>query len=472
MALKINSSKVSDLRNRGIEIYYKENTSPVQNQIVLANAGDYVTLKTIDSDYRIRSTSTNISFDHRFTTYYLDKEVLGDAEGIKFTLTNNNASIIGSSEVLANVSAVTELIPVPEGLNFNSDFMRDLENNHSSIYLNDVEQINPFKALENDVVKIVVDDGYLINPTTTKISYYYHFQNNYISLNFSEDNKSFTFTIDGTLANDAFTPVSSIQIEEDVPIITGVSLNNVYLIDVLTLGEINANRYLVSINDEVADLDLGQFILSLGLAPVEFFNGVQTSKESIKLGYKTLTDVRGDLINSDLITLNMGEIELPNNSTILNNGLVLTLYLPFTSGIVLDSKAMGTTISIEAAYNVYTLTATYNIYSNAELIHSENFNLGLNVPFSQGVNLITSGGVDNASFTDRLESGILTPYIEVLSVDADLTGGEFYTPMIDDAKLIEFKGYAVVNDIKMAALPTARETELLNSLLKNGVHIL
>lgn len=174
------------------------------------------------------------------------------------------------------------------------------------------------------------------------------------------------------------------------------------------------------------------------------------------------------IINSDIITVNLGNINIPRT---YNNALDFInvnpeLILPFCNGSInIDPEyILGSTVNIQMKINIINGATTINLKSDKVdgFFTVSNTTLGADYPFYNRSNVLQKAFEPNQAINN-----ILTAYVIVES--------PIYTTSLIKSKkeglLTDIKGDVIVDDIKLNVLATSEEKAELITLLKNGVFI-
>lgn len=308
-----------------------------------------------------------------------------------------------------------------------------------------------------------------------KPSIYMNYYNNSIVVIYftlSEDKKTATLTIPEVVrGNDIYGFVSKTEQKTNV-----VGTNNVYLINEQILKQVNAKRFKVvsdggdTPNETV--YDYGQFILSLLSIPFTVPADNILQPESIILANFD-TGVSAPKINTDIIEINLGEIEVvgASNNLLDYANTVALLHLPRMDTVAIDLEyVINQKIKIVYLLDCYTGKATVNIYSdkiNSPIV-TKTVDIGVNIPYA---NTHNNAVLDNGNIEIGGDNGVKTPFIELVKSDTLLSDGLFTIPVVDEAILNTATGFIQVENVELKTGALRNEKEMLLNILNNGVII-
>jgi hypothetical protein len=227
-------------------------------------------------------------------------------------------------------------------------------------------------------------------------------------------------------------------VKSDKPTPPPVSLyNSAYKIDAQKLHNLrNFNIGFISHGD-VQSLDLSGYVVACyqmrGAVPTE---GSQT----IYLG-KNNTNTQGEIITQEVLAFDCGSIDLTG---IEADESTVQVWLPF-SGFKSVENAVGHVLSIDYAMHVGTGNGVYSIYLDDTLVGSQDADNAYNLPLR-----ITSATVQSQSSNPMTLAELKT--FALAEVAGDWVKGVSY------------------DKVRVENVPcTARERELLESVIKDGV---
>lgn len=227
-------------------------------------------------------------------------------------------------------------------------------------------------------------------------------------------------------------------VKSDQPTPPPVSLyNSAYKIDAQKLHELrNFNIDFISQGD-VQSLDLSGYVVACyqmrGAVPTE-------GSQPIYLG-KSDTNTQGEIITQEVLAFDCGSIDLTGIET---DESTVQLWLPF-SGFKSIDNAVGHVLSVEYAMHVGTGSGVYSIYLDDTLVDSQDADNAYNLPLR-----ITSANVQSQSSNPMTLAELKT--FALVEVAGDWVKGVSY------------------DKVRVENVPcTARERELLESVIKDGV---
>ncbi len=251
-------------------------------------------------------------------------------------------------------------------------------------------------------------------------------------------------------------------------------INNVYVVDSDIVAAVNAERFSYSFGaDEDSFSDYGIFISSLVELPFIVDPALIAGGNTIKLGDISLVTT-ADQLNTDIISLDLGEITIPetHNNLIDFSNIIVNLHLPYSSPISIDVRQIvGETISIEYLVSVYSGEATINLRStkvDGAVFHSTTVKMGIDVPYSS---TDQTPQVENATLNKLGNNGVTIPFVELVKNDFVLPNGFFTIPIIDEGQLSGEVGYITVDNVELEVEALSNEKELIISRLASGVII-
>ena len=244
----------------------------------------------------------------------------------------------------------------------------------------------------------------------------------------------------------------------------------IYLVDNDILNSVS-NKLFLSGSSEQPFKDVSQFILQVKQYPFKIPNKYVGGNSNVILG-ESDTGVLSPTILDDVVKIDLGSINVVGRekSFLDYSGVTTILHLPYAQPIILDTNyVVDETISIEYLVSCYTGEVTINITSTktGNVVESVKFDMGYIVPFINRVDQT----VKNEDVNLGGDNGVRTPYIEMVVVDSVLSDGFFTIPVIDEKKLIDNKGYVVVENINLVSKANKTNKDLILNILNSGVVI-
>lgn len=201
-------------------------------------------------------------------------------------------------------------------------------------------------------------------------------------------------------------------------------------------------------------------LIQLGFKLPESVIGPET--EIVIGGNKT--GVRSERVISDLIRVDLGEIEVTDlsNSTIDHTTVIYELTLPFASNVVeLDAEdVVGKKVRVEYVLEPYNGSLTLNLYNGGELpFHSSKDSVGRDLP----IHLFNNLEVQQGSLKG-LSNGFTRATIKARR--AELVEGEFSNLIKVNDVLGNNPGYVEVVNAEIRGIPNS---DKVLTLLKGGI---
>ena len=347
-----------------------------------------------------------------------------------------------------------------------------------NVFVNDVLlTASGLNVYANDVIKIVAKTGYDL---TGNNEFFNNKTLSTVKFGIDETKNIGTLVVSGNVPTEpdfVFNTVAEPVVipPDDYNPIDNLKrgVNNIYLLDKVKAREIMGKAFQRSDGDGGVK-DMSEYILNLINIPF----GVNISYVIADSNVKIVdfdTGILGTELNTDMIIVNMGFIEIPkiNNDLSDFENVQVMLHLPYGNEIELNpNDVIGYKINIYYWLDVYTGKATINVYSTKtkELIASQKIDLGVNVPFNKTFGKNPSNNEFN-SIKETGYNGVNTAYVEVKQYDLILKDAFFTNPIIDESVLTDVKGYIDVENIQLNVNAMLQEkTEILN-LLRQGVII-
>lgn len=300
-------------------------------------------------------------------------------------------------------------------------------------------------------------------------SVYFSKQNNMgetsvLSAEVSEDYKTATVTLEDPSVYGLSTWGLTVLTNQVVESVTGK--NNVYLFNIDKLGDLNAVRFVGQGSDV---FDYGQFILNILELPFPIDEALILEPEAVVLG-NLKTSVEAPKITTDIITLDLGLISVPNveNNLLDYANTITVLNLPWADSFAVETKyVIGESIGVIYNIDCYSGIATIHITSTKVngIILTRTVDLGLNIPYMGGKTI----GTENFNIQLGGDNGVRIPYINVLRSKAILPDGFFSVPIVDEGLISSVTGFLTVDDVDLSSGATRNEKREIINQLRNGV---
>ena len=230
----------------------------------------------------------------------------------------------------------------------------------------------------------------------------------------------------------------------------------------------------VDLGDESKD-EVAPFIINLLRLPFTVPNKYIGDKTVIKIGNRVYdTDYDGirkaETIENDLITIDLGYIEVPHkyNNTYDFVNTDIYLNIPNSQKISLPIEyVIGYNVSIEFIINLFNGEGTLNIYSSKTdtVIHSEVMQLGQEIPFFMNKEKTSVG---NVNIQPIVNNKIKQPFIEVIR-NKPINDDMFLNKVEKTGYLRDITGYAEITNVNLNIEATTDEISKIESILKEGV---
>ena len=248
--------------------------------------------------------------------------------------------------------------------------------------------------------------------------------------------------------------------------------NNVYEVNDDQLKLLATQRF-VSMPDGGEQIDYGKYILGLIELPFTIDPAMVIDQQNISLG-PLGTSINADYLNSDLIRLDLGTINVvgTKGNFLDYKDTVAKLHLPYCDSIALDLEmVIDQTISVEFLISLYDGTAIVNVRSSKtdDIITTQNIDMNISIPFGAVNEYPSKNNPSNIKLGG--DNGIRTAFIELLRNDAVLESGFFTVPIVDEKPLTGYNGFVRVEEINLSSKATSYEKDLIVNKLNAGVII-
>lgn len=245
--------------------------------------------------------------------------------------------------------------------------------------------------------------------------------------------------------------------------------NKVYIVDAEKIFEFS-NIPIMPPSDtgEASDFNVTDYIIGLLSIPFKLPDDVSDGDSAITMG-NLVTDILAPVVNSDLITIPLGEIAVGDfkGNSLDHVSTEYTLILPFIdSEIDLNPEwVVDKVITVEYRLDVYSGDITVNVYNgNDAPIVSTKTSVGRMIPFK------TTRALESVIGNNQgIENGLLSAYIR--KSFKRMIEGDFSNLISDEGILGDFTGYVrgEVSNLKTRA--SLSEKQQILSLLQSGVFI-
>lgn len=293
----------------------------------------------------------------------------------------------------------------------------------------------------------------------------------YLEFSISADGKTATLETDSIILRldiNAKTIVAQPSPPANSDGVTG--FNHLYLLDKTILKSISKERFFAEEGDNV--IDLAQYILNIVELPFEIDDSLKGLETPITLGRHLLETKAIELLD-DEISINLGEIYVPNkyNNVYDYVNTDVYLHLPFSEKIKLDVEyVINETVGIHYIIDLYSGETTINITSTkigGNIFHSQKIKIGRNIPFIRKSGDVTGDTTSN----NGLNNKIYQPFIEVIRNKPYELDNPFNDDITVKTKLINEKGYVVVDNILLNTNASLDEKNRIIRTLQSGVYI-
>lgn len=287
-------------------------------------------------------------------------------------------------------------------------------------------------------------------------------------------NKQIPMTIleDGSaiLENTTLTTTGIIEVrEKSAPTPSTLGFNHAYVLSEEQLNSLSNDRFTTGLDN--SPIDLGKFFISLIQTPFMIPDELKGTDSNIILGnYKVET--KGTELLLDVIEIDLGVINIPlkyNNAYDFVETKTI-LHLPFVENIDLPIEyVVGQTISIKYIFDVYSGETIINLSSSKiqdNIFYSTKNNVGRNIPFVRNDSDVMGSQQTSIGFNNDLT----LPFVEVIR-NEPYNSSLFSDETIKQTKLINEKGYVVVENIHLILNTNSNEYDNIINRLKEGVFI-
>lgn len=240
---------------------------------------------------------------------------------------------------------------------------------------------------------------------------------------------------------------------------------NLYLTNKDELTLLSKERYQ---SIEGTTVDFGDYITNLYNTPFKIPSNIVGGESDIILG-NFKTSVTSSLLISSKFIIDMGVIEVTEkyNNVYDYSNVMYVLHLPYFDKIYLDSEyVVNQSIKIEYVFDIYTGSATANIYSSFidSIIESRSNIIVSQIPFIQKQTNAVIGNITTVN-----KNNIVSPFIEVVRNIPYNVNTIFGGETIEYGVIGDYKGFTCCENVLLNSRATNTEKEEIIKLLNEGV---
>lgn len=336
----------------------------------------------------------------------------------------------------------------------------------TSLYINSVLVEIPTDVIDGDFLEVKSVGNFKIESCSIFYSDSYGGSST-IAFKISDDEKSASKTLSqgSELSRAGFL----LETFEDVPEIVGI--NNVYLMVQEEVRSLNKNRFITIGGTDSNDvIDYGKYIINILEIPFKIDPDYFLNVEKIKLGDKEI-ETSSQKISSDKIKLDIAKIKVDEkySNSLDFESTVCELFLPLTDKISLEPEiCVGYEITVELVIDLYVGAGVYYIYSskNADLVSFSNIDFDVKIPLAN----TTGTEINSLNITQKTSTKkwVSFPFVQVKR--NKVKTGQLFNSYYEDYGLLT-KGYKVVDEIEIDFCDNNEESEILETILKQGILI-
>ena len=242
------------------------------------------------------------------------------------------------------------------------------------------------------------------------------------------------------------------------------AFTNIYLTNKDELALLSKERYQPFDNSKI---DFGDYITNLYNTPFKVPLNIVGGSSDIVLG-SFKTSVSSTLLNSSKFIIDMGTIKVTEkyHNVYDYSNVMCILHLPYFDKIYLDSEyVVNQSIKIEYVFDIYTGSATVNVYSSFidSIIESRTNIIVSQIPFLQKQTHAVIGTITTVN-----KNNIVSPFIEVvrnLPYKVDTIIDEIITYGV----IGDYTGFTRCENILLNSSATNIEKDEIIRLLNDGV---
>ena len=403
----------------------------------------------------------------------LEKYILNSA---KFTVNGlvdefeivDNAGFyqVATADLLSDLTVNTEAPPVPP-LHVITQADLDVFNNSSAeLFIDGVKAVVGTKLHYDKLIQVNALNGAVFRAESVglKTSYWRYF------FDLSENDTVATRTISKPMFVETVEFFFCTTYQPRPPLVKGY--NNVYKLTDAELKDITLARFEGGTKDN--PIDYGKYILGLISLPFKLDESYLLESEGIILGDGVFS-ATGTLMATDTIIYNLGDIKIVGEYQDFRDfkNVEAILHLPYAEKISIPPEyVINETINISYTVNLYDGVALITVKSSkigGKAIITDSTDLNISVPFSIGENIPERNKPSNIRLGG--DNGIYKAFIEILQNEFINTDNALDVFIKDFGKLTDFKGFCTVENINFAGVINQTESEMILSMLRNGVII-
>lgn len=425
----------------------------INNVLAVASSqvmeGDSVRIETIDN-YILNSASFTVNS-------LLDEFEIVDNVGFYQVVT---------ADLLSDLTVVTEAPPAPP-LHIITQADLDVFNNSSAeLFIGGVKAVVGTPLHYDELIQVNALNGAVFRAESVglKTSYWRYF------FDLSENDTVATRTITKPMFVETVEFFFCETFQPRPPLVKGY--NNVYKLTDAELKDVTLARFEGGTAEK--PIDYGKYILGLISLPFPLDESYLLESERIILG-DAVFKATGTLLATDTIIYNLGSISIVGEYQDFRDykNVETILHLPYAEKISIPPEyVINETIKITYTVNLYdgvTLITVSSSKVNDHTVISDSTDLNISIPFSIGEDIPERNKPSNIRLGG--DNGIYKAFIEVIQNEFINTDNELDTYIKDFGTLANFTGFCTVENIKFTGIINQAESEMILSMLRNGVII-
>lgn len=373
---------------------------------------------------------------------------------------------VATADLLSDLTVNTEAPPVPP-LHVITQADLDVFNNSSAeLFIQGVKAVVGAELHYGDLIRVNALNSAVFRAESVGLqtSYMRYF------FDLSENDTVATRIINESLFSETVDFFFCETYQPRPPLVKGY--NNVYKLTDAELKDITLARFEGGTQDD--PIDYGKYILGLISLPFPLDESYLLESESIILGDAVFT-ATGTLLATDTIIYNLGDINIVGEYQDFRDfkNVEAILHLPYAEKISIPPEyVINETINISYTVNLYDGVALITVKSSkigSKAIITDSTDLNISIPFSIGENIPER----NKPYNIRLggDNGIYKAFIEILQNEFINTDNALDVFIKDFGKLTDFKGFCTVENINFTGIINHTESEMILTMLRNGVII-